>query len=422
MAIEGVVGSENNDEPLDDEEPIDLEHNDELPDNEEPNDEPLSVIDGNLGMVARLPNITEEEENMDDGTPGVDADIEEEEDDGTSGVDVDIEEEEEEEGTEEEKEEDDDEEEEPNEEIALDEQTAEQEMEGRCGPRSSSHNLRPRRRPSKECRRAMQPQDNSHLHASLERYAMTQHSIKKGSEVFGDASKEAVLSEMKQMHDMGVVEPKKANMLTREEKSKSLNYLMFLKQKRSGRIKGRGCADGRKQRLHKTKEETSAPTVAMESLFLSCTIDAKKRRTAVTTDIPGAFMQTNVDEVMYVHLEGPLASLLAKVDPNLYEKCLECDKKGKPIMCVKLKKALYGTLQAAMLFLKDLLAKLVLRGCEINPCDWCVANKMVNGKQCTVLWHVNDLKTLHVDPAVVESPLDLLNGVCGKLSPLVTAR
>jgi hypothetical protein len=75
-----------------------------------------------------------------------------------------------------------------------------------------------------------------------------------------------------------------------------------------------------------------------------------------------------------------------------------------------------------MLFWKDLLAKLVSWGCEINPCDWCVANKMVNGKQCTVLWHVDDLKISHVDPAVVESLLDLLNGVCGKLSPLVTTR
>jgi hypothetical protein len=155
----------------------------------------------------------------------------------------------------------------------------------------------------------MQPQDDSHLHASLEHCAMTQCSIKKGSEVFGDAGKEAVLSEMKQLHDMGVAEPKKANMLTREEKSKPLNYLMFLKQKRSGRIKGRGCADGRKQRLCKTKEKTSVPTVATESPFLSCTIVGKEGRTAVTSDIPGAFMQTDVDEVTHVRLEGPLASL-----------------------------------------------------------------------------------------------------------------
>jgi hypothetical protein len=91
-------------------------------------------------------------------------------------------------------------------------------------------------------------------------------------------------------------------------------------------------------------------------------------------------------------------------------------------MHVKLKKALCGTLQAAMLFWKDLSAKLVSWGCETNPCDWCVANKMINGKQCTVLWHVHDLKMSHVDPSVVESPPDLLDGVCGKLSLLVTTQ
>ena len=34
-------------------------------------------------------------------------------------------------------------------------------------------------------------------------------------------------------------------------------------------------------------------------------------------------------------------------------------------------------------------------GFELNPYDRCVANKMVNGKQCTIVWNVDDLKVLH---------------------------
>jgi hypothetical protein len=64
---EGVIGSESNDEPLDDEGPIDSEHHDELADNEEPKDEPLNMINGNPGMVARLPNIAETEEEEEEG-------------------------------------------------------------------------------------------------------------------------------------------------------------------------------------------------------------------------------------------------------------------------------------------------------------------------------------------------------------------
>jgi hypothetical protein len=86
-------------------------------------------------------------------------------------------------------------------------------------------------------------------------------------------------------------------------------------------------------------------------------------------------------------LEGTMAELLVKLDPNLYRKYIQI-KKGKPVMYVQLKKALYGTLQASLLFWKDLSGKLRKWGFEVNPYDWCVANKTINGKQCTMLWHV----------------------------------
>ena len=68
-------------------------------------------------------------------------------------------------------------------------------------------------------------------------------------------------------------------------------------------------------------------------------------------------------------------------------------------MYVKLRKALYGTLQAAMLFWQDLTRTLTDWGFIVNPYDRCVANKMVNGSQCTVLWHVDDLKISHKEIA-----------------------
>ena len=53
---------------------------------------------------------------------------------------------------------------------------------------------------------------------------------------------------------------------------------MFLKEKRDGTIKGRGCADGRKQREYTNKEDASSPTVAIESVFLTSVIDAHEAR------------------------------------------------------------------------------------------------------------------------------------------------
>jgi hypothetical protein len=198
------------------------------------------------------------------------------------------------------------------------------------------HNLRPRA--PRDYTKAVAPKDYAHAHAAVENIVMTQHSVKKGLKLYGEAGAEAVVSKMQQLHDRDVtIEPKSANMLTVEEKRKALHYLMFLKKKRCGRIKGRGCADGRKQRIYKTKEETSAPAVTIESLFLSSVIDVKEGRAVVTLDIPGAFMQADMDEVLYMKLEGPLAHLLTKVDPKRYSKFVATER-GKQVIYVKLKR------------------------------------------------------------------------------------
>jgi hypothetical protein len=35
---------------------------------------------------------------------------------------------------------------------------------------------------------------------------------------------------------------------------------------------------------------------------------------------------------------------------------------------------------------------LIEDGFKVNPYDWCEANKMVDRKQLTIVWHVDDLK------------------------------
>jgi len=73
----------------------------------------------------------------------------------------------------------------------------------------------------------------------------------------------------------------------------------------------------------------------------------------------------------------------------------------KKVLYLRLKKALYGTLKAALLFWRRLSNVLQTWGFKINPYDKCVANKMINESQCTIVWHVDDLKISHVDKSVV---------------------
>jgi len=251
-------------------------------------------------------------------------------------------------------------------------QRLEQEMDQRYGKRNHTIGLRPRRKPKHETHeqrtKTQRPNDYNNKHTHLQHTTLTQYSVKRGLKEFGQDGADAIVKEMKQLDERDVIEPKNPNMLTRQEKVNALEYLMFLKKKRCGRIKGRGCADGRKQRIYKTKEETSAPTVATESLFLSSVIDAQEERDVGTCDIPGAFMQADMDETVYMKLTGTLAKLLTTVNPEKYSKFM-VEENGKPTIYVKLRKALYGTLQAALLFWRDLSGQLKEWGFVLNPYD-----------------------------------------------------
>jgi len=108
--------------------------------------------------------------------------------------------------------------------------------------------------------------------------------------------------------------------MTYDERKKALRYLMFLKEKRDGTIKARGCADGRSQCEYTTKAGTSLPTVSLEAMMMSCAIDAREGRHVAVTDIPGAFLHADMEDDVHMLLEGTIAKLIVKLDPNLYRK------------------------------------------------------------------------------------------------------
>jgi len=156
--------------------------------------------------------------------------------------------------------------------------------------------------------------------------------------------------------------------------------------------------------------------------MLSCAIVTKEGRYVAVSDIPGAFLHADMDQDIHILLEGTIAELIVKLEPRLYRKYIWRNKNDKPMLYVKLRKALYGTLQAALLFWKLLSNTLKEWGFKINEYDQCVANKTINGSQCTVVWNVDDLKISHIDKKVVEDIIGLLNEKFGKESLLTTTR
>ncbi len=106
---------------------------------------------------------------------------------------------------------------------------------------------------------------------------------------------------------------------------------MFLKEKRTGEIKGRTVAGGNKQRDFISKEEASSPTVTTEAVLLTCIIDADKGRDVAVIDIPNAFIQTRVEagkDMAIIKSRGILVDMLLDIAHDVYKPYITTDRKG----------------------------------------------------------------------------------------------
>ena len=221
---------------------------------------------------------------------------------------------------------------------------------------------------------------------------LTQLSMKAGLREWGKDAEKAVFDEMKQLHVRRTFVPKHWHQLKKEQRARVLEAHLFLKQKTDGTIKGRAVAGGNKQRDYISKEDSSSPTVATESVLLTAVIAAEERRDTVVVDIPNAFIQTRVEreeDKVIIRVRGYLVDVLCKIDPN-YKKFVTTNKKGEKQLLLLCENAIYGTLIASLLFYNKFVKTLTRNGFELNPYDACLANRMVDGKQQTCGFHVDD--------------------------------
>jgi hypothetical protein len=159
----------------------------------------------------------------------------------------------------------------------------------------------------------------------------TQLSLKAGLKEWGKKGCKAAHSEMKQLHLRKTFKPKHWRELSKAQRHTVLESHMFLKLKRDGKIKGRTVAGGNKQRDYISKEDASSPTVATESVLLSCIIYAEEHRDVAVVDIPNAFVQTRVEnekDMVLIKIRGILVDILVEISPEAYKSYVSQDKKG----------------------------------------------------------------------------------------------
>ena len=94
-----------------------------------------------------------------------------------------------------------------------------------------------------------------------------------------------------------------------------------------------------------------------------------------------------------------MAEMLCQIKPE-YWKLIQYTKMNnggtRKVLVGKITNTIYGTLLGAILFYNKLKGVLVDMGFKMNEYDECTFNKMINGYQCTIQMHVDNLKLNHV--------------------------
>ena len=72
-------------------------------------------------------------------------------------------------------------------------------------------------------------------------------------------------------------------------------------------------------------------------------------------------------------------------------------------------------LNSSLLWWKKFSSLLIKKDFCLNPYDTCVANKIIYGRQCTIVFHVDDLEISHKKKSVVDDMLKFLKNEYEKL-------
>ena len=185
-----------------------------------------------------------------------------------------------------------------------------------------------------------------------------QFSAYKGIKEYGERAIAAMTKELMQLDrgavkDKPVIEAISHDILTDEDKRKALDAVNIIELKRDGRLKGRSCANGSKQRSYLSEyDSVASPTVSLEGIITSLLIGAYEGRNYISFDVPGAFLQANMpdDKLVILKFKGRMADMLADVNEK-YRKHL-IKEGGKTVLYVKVIRAIYGCIESALQWYK----------------------------------------------------------------------
>ena len=115
-----------------------------------------------------------------------------------------------------------------------------------------------------------------------------------------------------------------------------------------------------------------------------------------------------------------MVDAMLEIDREIYGKYVIYEKKGKTDMYVRHSKAMYRTLNVALIYYRKNPKELREYGFVINPYDPCVANKWTSEGQLHVVWHVDDMKVSHKNKEEMKKFVEYMKVIYGKKMPVVS--
>jgi hypothetical protein len=110
----------------------------------------------------------------------------------------------------------------------------------------------------------------------------------------------------------------------------------------------------------------------------------------------------------FIKIRVILVDILVEIASDVSNAYVSKDKKGSKQFMVQCQNALYGTMFASLLYYRKFVKSLTDIDFLINPYDPCVANKMIEGDQMTICFHVDNCKFSHRKTMVMDSMIEYL--------------
>jgi len=226
-------------------------------------------------------------------------------------------------------------------------------------------------------------------------------SVRKALRERESGATEVMMAELQQIHRKKVWRAVDTKKLTAEEKGKIIRSSMFMKDKyvASGafdKFKARLVAGGNGQD-REIYDDLSSPTASTAAIMAIAELCAREGKKVMALDVGGAFLEVHMEETVHMRLDRTMTRLLVTIDDS-YAEYVE----DNGTMVVLLLKALYGCVEASLLWYKHLVKKLRQWGFVPNVYEPCVFRKKEKSGVDTIIG-------IHVDDVFGTGGLDELN-------------